>query len=121
MAHVFAKTLNSIKDQDHRLHAVASRNLSKAEAFRSEFDAHAAYESLEALAASDVDIIYVASPHLFHAKDMDIIIQGKKHILNRWTLYANTLSSFPSPPSPSLSLSLSLPLSPFVIITRHIR
>ncbi len=81
MAHVFAKTLNSIKDQDHRLHAVASRNLSKAEAFRSEFDAHAAYESLEALAASDVDIIYVASPHLFHAKDMDIIIQGKKHIL----------------------------------------
>lgn len=49
------------------LHAVASRSLEKAQAFRTEFGASHAFGSYEALLnCPDLDAVYVATPHVFH-------------------------------------------------------
>ncbi len=79
MAQVFAKALSNL--DGHELTAIASRSMQKARNVQQKFSAREAYEGLEAMVASDVDIIYIASPHLFHAQDMQTIIQAKKHIL----------------------------------------
>ena len=46
--------------------AIGSRSLDRSEAFAGRHGVLAAFGSYEELAASDVDIIYVATPHNFH-------------------------------------------------------
>jgi phthalate 4,5-cis-dihydrodiol dehydrogenase len=48
--------------------------------FAQDFKA-ATYESMEALCASDVDAIYIASPHQFHAPQVAIAAAHGKHVL----------------------------------------
>lgn len=79
IAQVFARALTGL--DGHKLTAIASRSMENAQKFQKEFSIHNAYEGLEAMLESDIDIVYIASPHLFHAQDMKTIIQGKKHIL----------------------------------------
>jgi predicted dehydrogenase len=50
------------------LHAVASRSLERSRAFADEFGAPLAFGSYEALAdCPDLDVVYIATPHPFHA------------------------------------------------------
>ncbi|MET3900263.1 putative dehydrogenase [Devosia sp. UYZn731] len=62
--------------------AVGSRSLEKATEFADTHWVASAYGSYDALAASnDVDAIYVATPHPFHAEAAALAIRAGKHVL----------------------------------------
>ncbi len=62
--------------------AVASRTVERAEAFAREHGIARAHGSYEALAEDpDVDIVYVASPHVRHAADTLLFLEAGKHVL----------------------------------------
>ena len=65
IARKFAHDLQFVPNA--RLHAVASRNIDRAEAFAKEFGANHAFGSYEELVdCPDLDVIYVATPHSEH-------------------------------------------------------
>ena len=64
-----------------RLVAVGSRSLGSARAFAGEFGA-AAYGSYEALvAAPEVDIVYIGTPHTLHAENTVLALEAGKAVL----------------------------------------
>ncbi|MDR2155213.1 MAG: Gfo/Idh/MocA family oxidoreductase [Burkholderiaceae bacterium] len=69
--------------QDQRIRLVAAcdpREAARAQ-FQADFDAPA-FESIEQLAARpDVDVIYIASPHQFHAEQTRVAARCGKHVL----------------------------------------
>jgi predicted dehydrogenase len=71
------KTLESA-----RVMAVGSRDLSRASAFARNHGIDRAYGSYEALVADpDIDVIYIASPHVFHAEHTKLCLGHKKAVL----------------------------------------
>jgi predicted dehydrogenase len=67
---------------DQVIAAVASRTLSRSKAFADAFDVPAAYGSYEELvAAPDIDIIYVCTPHNFHHQAAVLALDAGKHVL----------------------------------------
>ncbi|MBZ9777533.1 Gfo/Idh/MocA family oxidoreductase [Psychroflexus sp. CAK8W] len=80
IAHKFASDLNDVEGA--QLYAVASRTLEKARNFASEFDVETAYGSYEALAKDPkVDIIYIATPHVFHYENTMMCLEHGKAVL----------------------------------------
>ncbi|MEM6686078.1 MAG: Gfo/Idh/MocA family oxidoreductase [Bacteroidota bacterium] len=80
IAHTFASDLQL--SETAILQAVASRSLEKATHFAAKYTAHKAYDSYEALAQdTDVDIIYIATPHAFHFENTMLCLQHKKAVL----------------------------------------
>ena len=68
IAHKFASDLLTVEGA--KLHAVASRNQEKADAFASEYQAAKAYDSYEALAKDpNIDAVYIATPHALHKEN----------------------------------------------------
>ncbi|MFB2586898.1 Gfo/Idh/MocA family protein [Herbiconiux liukaitaii] len=62
--------------------AVGSRRAETAEAFAARFGIPAAHGSYEELAADpEVDVIYIATPHPFHAENALLAISHGKHVL----------------------------------------
>lgn len=62
--------------------AVGSRTQASADAFAAEFGIPAAHGSYEALAADpDVDVIYISTPHPFHAEGTALALEHGKHVL----------------------------------------
>jgi predicted dehydrogenase len=62
--------------------AVASRSLEKAEKFKEEFNVSIAYGSYEELAKStEIDAVYIATPHNFHLEQAKLMIRNGKHVL----------------------------------------
>ncbi|HYI32277.1 MAG TPA: Gfo/Idh/MocA family oxidoreductase [Glaciibacter sp.] len=62
--------------------AVGSRSQESADAFAAKFgipNAHASYEAL--VADPDVDIIYISTPHPFHAANAALALNAGKHVL----------------------------------------
>lgn len=79
IAGTFCDAVNGI--QEH-LHAVASRDLEKAEAFAKTHAIPKAYGSYEELLDDpEVTCVYVATPHAFHYEQMKMCIEKNKHIL----------------------------------------
>jgi predicted dehydrogenase len=75
-----AEALNAVAEAD--LIAVASRTQESAERFGEKWNVPRRYGNYEALAAdSDVDIIYVATPHSFHAENVRMCLEAGKHVL----------------------------------------
>jgi len=73
---------NDLVAHGHRVAAVGSRSAASAEAFASEFAvprAHATYEDL--VADPDVDVVYVATPHSFHADNAALALHAGKHVV----------------------------------------
>lgn len=61
----FAKDLSTVPNA--KLYAIASRNLEKAKNFSQEFNADVAYGNYEELTLdSNIDAVYIATPHSFH-------------------------------------------------------
>ena len=68
IADIFATDLQTIEECE--LYAVASRTQTKADDFAAKFNATKAYSSYEALAKdSNVDAVYIATPHVFHKEN----------------------------------------------------
>jgi predicted dehydrogenase len=66
----------------HRVTAVGSRSLENAQAFATAHgipNVHGSYESL--VADPEVDIVYVATPHPFHAEQAILALNAGKHVL----------------------------------------
>ncbi|MCX2679327.1 Gfo/Idh/MocA family oxidoreductase [Galbibacter sp. EGI 63066] len=77
IAQSFAQDLLSINDAE--LHAVASRDLKKAEAFNQTYQGQVAYGDYQSLMKDPlVDAIYIATPHAFHKTyTLDCLEHGK--------------------------------------------
>ncbi len=72
------------------LYAAASRSIEKAEAFAKEFGAEKAYGSYEEMAADEsVDLVYIATPHAFHAENAVMCLENGKHVLVEKPLAVN--------------------------------
>jgi predicted dehydrogenase len=69
-------------EHGHRVDAVGSRSLPSAEAFAATHGIPRAYGSYEELVADpDVDVVYVATPHNFHAQNATLALEHGKHVL----------------------------------------
>ncbi len=80
IATAFAKALNYMDDA--RPLAVGSRQQSTADAFGAEHSIPRCYDSYEAVAADDdVQIVYVGTPHVFHAENVRMCLEHGKHVL----------------------------------------
>lgn len=67
---------------DFTVTAVGSRSREPADAFAREFGirkAHASYESL--VADPEVDVVYISTPHPFHAPNASLALAAGKHVL----------------------------------------
>ncbi|WP_205618124.1 Gfo/Idh/MocA family protein [Neotamlana sedimentorum] len=74
IAHKFAKDLLTIPDAE--LYAVASRTQEKADDFANTYQAKKAYASYEDLAHdSNIDAVYIATPHVFHKENTMMCLQ----------------------------------------------
>jgi predicted dehydrogenase len=78
IARTFARDLELLPG--HEIGAVGSRTIGKAESFAAEFSGQA-FGSYEALVESDVDAIYVATPHTFHAENSILALNAGKPVL----------------------------------------
>lgn len=79
IARLFARDLIL---HDFALQAVGSRLQETADAFAADFEVPTAHGSYEALVNdADVDIVYVATPHPFHAENAMLALNAGKHVL----------------------------------------
>jgi predicted dehydrogenase len=80
IAQAFAEALQLLPDA--QLTAVGSRTAERAEEFGERFgipNRHAGYERLAE--DPDVDVVYIATPHAFHARDAIQCLEAGKHVL----------------------------------------
>lgn len=63
------------------LHGVCSRDLDSARHFAADFDIPHAFCSLEDLLASDVELVYIASPHVAHFEAALQCLEAGRHVL----------------------------------------
>ena len=81
IASTLANTMLQMADRI-RIEAVASRDKAKSEEFASRFNVSKAYGSYtELYEDKDVDLVYVATPHAFHASQMIEALEHGKNIL----------------------------------------
>ncbi|WP_306474099.1 Gfo/Idh/MocA family protein [Streptomyces sp. Ru87] len=79
IAHAFTRDLIT---HGHRVAAVGSRSADSARAFAGRWGIERAHGSYEELVADpDVDIVYVATPHNFHAANATAALESGKHVL----------------------------------------
>lgn len=82
MAASFATELGALKGADIVAAAVASRRLAGAEAFAAKHGVERAYGSYEDLAADpDIDVAYIATPHVYHEAHTLLCLHSGKHVL----------------------------------------
>ena len=80
IADKFAAALNAVDTAE--LFAVASRDYDRAERFARKHDAQKAHtDYLQLVQDPDVDIVYVASPHTFHAEHAVLALEHGKPVL----------------------------------------
>ncbi len=76
----FATGLKEIKEAE--LYAVASRSKTKAETFAKEHQATKLFSSYEAmLEDEELDVVYIATPHVFHHQQTLLCLDHKKAVL----------------------------------------
>lgn len=89
IAQQMAVAVNGLQNQV-RAYAVASRRLEKAEAFAREWHFQKAYGSYEELAAdSEVDLVYIATPHAMHYDNARLCVEHGKAVLVEKAFTAN--------------------------------
>ncbi|MEW7291789.1 Gfo/Idh/MocA family protein [Aquimarina sp. 2304DJ70-9] len=80
IAHKFAEDLQSIPNGN--LYGVASRNLNRAQEFATKSNAFNSYGDYESLCKDpNIDIIYIATPHVFHYENTLMCLTNKKAVL----------------------------------------
>ena len=80
IARKFAEGLKSVKNA--KLIAVASRKQETADAFAKDFDTKYAHDNYLALAQNpEVDVIYIATPHVYHYENTLMCLENGKAVL----------------------------------------
>lgn len=80
IAHEMGKTVQATDIVNG--YAVASRELSRAEAMAEQYGFEKAYGSYEEMLADPaVDLVYIATPHVFHARQIEMCLEAGKHVL----------------------------------------
>ncbi|WP_179349878.1 Gfo/Idh/MocA family protein [Winogradskyella pacifica] len=80
IASKFASDLQMVSNS--KLYAIASRNLEKAKLFRHDYKATMAYGTYEDLVAdSNIDAVYIATPHSFHKAHTVLCLNHNKAVL----------------------------------------
>ncbi|MDD6137004.1 MAG: Gfo/Idh/MocA family oxidoreductase [Lachnospiraceae bacterium] len=80
IAGTIAETLNALEAFEP--YAIASRDLQKAEEFGNKYNINKRYGSYEELLADpDVELVYIATPHAFHAEQAKMCINAGKPCL----------------------------------------
>ncbi len=88
IASVLAETM--VQMPEVCLYGAASRSLEKAEEFAARFSIKKAYGSYEELAAdSEVQLIYIATPHSEHSRNARLCLEHGKHVLCEKSFAAN--------------------------------
>jgi len=80
IAHKFAKDLQGLKSA--QLYAVASRSLQKAKSFSEQYNVPHSFGSYQELAnCSELDVVYIATPHPFHCENTIMCLNHKIAVL----------------------------------------
>ena len=80
IARAFAEGLKSTNNGE--LHGIASRNLDSANRFAQEWDISRAFGSYQEMAEADeIDAVYIATPHPFHADLVIRALRAGKHVV----------------------------------------
>ncbi len=80
IAHKFAQDLLTVPDTE--LYAVASSDQARANAFAAQYGATYAFGDYESLlACEEVDVVYIATPHVQHYANTMMLLGGKKAVL----------------------------------------
>ena len=79
IANKFAKAIKNVDGAC--LWAVASRSPERGSAFAEKYEIQNIFTSYEEMAESDVDAVYIATPHPFHKPCAEIFLKAKKHVL----------------------------------------
>ncbi|WP_024769130.1 Gfo/Idh/MocA family protein [Aquimarina macrocephali] len=89
IAHKFANDLKAVPNAI--LYAVASRDLKKAQDFGKKYQTSTCYENYEALSIDpNIDVIYIATPHVFHYENTLMCLANKKAVLCEKPFAMNT-------------------------------
>lgn len=92
MARIFAEDL--VQVETAQLYAVASRTQNKATEFANDFGAEKAFASYEELMQDEkVDVVYIATPHVFHFELAMQCLRAKKHVLCEKPMCMNLLQT----------------------------
>ena len=88
IAEKMAATINGMQETES--YAVAARSLEKAQAFASKWNFSKAYGSYEELVAdSEIDLVYIATPHSHHYEHARLCILNGKPVLCEKSFTAN--------------------------------
>ena len=88
IAEKMATTINGMHEAES--YAVASRSIEKAQAFASKWNFSKAYGSYEELVAdSEIDLVYIATPHSHHYEHARLCIMNGKPVLCEKSFTAN--------------------------------
>ena len=80
IANRFVSSFKSIPNA--KLYAVASRDIEKAKAFAKTYGIEKCYDNYESIANdSVVDVVYIATPHVFHREQTLLCLTNKKAVL----------------------------------------
>lgn len=80
IAHKFAQDLLTVSNA--RLEAVASRSADKSATFAERYQANVSYDSYVSLCQDPcVDVVYIATPHVFHFEHSMLCLQHSKAVL----------------------------------------
>ncbi len=81
VANRFAPALGNLSDRAE-LVAVGSRSQATAAAFAEKYNIPKSYDTYQAVTDDpDVDVVYIATPHLFHHRDSRMCLEAGKHVL----------------------------------------
>ena len=79
IANKFAAALKNVEGAS--LWAVASRSPERGKAFADKYDIPNVFGSYEEMANSEVDAVYIATPHPFHKPCAELFLNAGKHVL----------------------------------------
>lgn len=89
IAHKFAQDLQKVEGA--RIHAVASRSVERAQAFAQQYKAPHAFGGYEAMCSCpDLDVVYIASPHVGHHEHSLLFLKNKIPVLCEKPLAMNS-------------------------------
>lgn len=88
IAHHFAEAL---QNEGESILAVGARNKEKGKAFAEKFDIPRVYEGFQGvLDDSEVDVVYIATPHAFHYETIIQALKHGKHVLAEKAITVNS-------------------------------